>query len=113
MGLDCKYHLYLFFAVVDSIIPYLFFSTRREIRKIDLRHGYNYSIVLGGLQNTIGLDFDWLEQRLYYSDVSIDKIRRCSLDGSKCKNVVTTGLLMTEGKFRNGNCQFIQLFSQP
>lgn len=85
-------------SVIDSIIPYLFFSTRREIRKVDLRHRFNYSIVLDGLQNAIGVDFDWSEQRLYYSDVSIDKIRRCSLDGRKCKHVITTGLLMTEGK---------------
>jgi len=53
--------------------------------------------VISGLQTTIGLDFHWAEQQLYYSDASTDKIRRCFLDGSKCEDVITTGLLMTEG----------------
>jgi len=81
----------------DAITPYLYFSTRREIRKIDLRQGSNYSTVLDGLSNTIGIDFDWSEQRLYYSDVNNDKIVRCFLNGSKCEDVITTGLLMAEG----------------
>ena len=55
--------------------------------------------MISGLQTTIGLDFHWAEQQLYYSDASTDKIRRCVLDGSKCEDVITTGLLMTEGKF--------------
>ena len=83
---------------VDSIQPYLYFSTRREIRKINLRKGSNYTTVLGGLSNTIGIDFDWSEQQLYYSDVNNDKIVRCFLNGSKCEDVISTGLLMSEGK---------------
>lgn len=82
----------------DAIQPYLYFSTRREIRKINLRQGSNYTTVLGGLSNTIGIDFDWSEQQLYYSDVNNDKIVRCFLNGSKCEDVISTGLLMSEGK---------------
>lgn len=54
--------------------------------------------MLDGLSNTIGIDFDWSEQQLYYSDVNNDKIVRCFLNGSKCEDVITTGLSMTEGK---------------
>ena len=82
----------------DSVVPYLYFSTRREIRKMNLRQGSNYDTVLRGLSNTIGIDFDWSEQHLYYSDVTNDKIVRCFLNGSKCEDVITTGLLMSEGK---------------
>lgn len=82
----------------DTITPYLYFSTRREVRKIDLRRGSNYITVLDGLSNTIGIDFDWSEQRLYFSDVTKDVIKRCYLNGSECEDVVTTGLSMTEGK---------------
>ncbi|XP_068751456.1 low-density lipoprotein receptor-related protein 1-like isoform X2 [Montipora capricornis] len=81
----------------DSVVPYLYFSTKSEIRKLDLRHGFNYSIVLDGLALTIGVDFDWANQQLYFSDVSIDKIRRCSLDGSTCEDIITTDLSMAEG----------------
>ena len=66
-----------------------------------MRHGFNYSVVIRGLQTTIGIDFHWAKQQLYYSDVSTDKIRRCFLNGKKCEDVITTGLLMTEGKFLN------------
>ena len=82
----------------DAIAPYLYFSTRREIRKINVRQGSNYSTVVDGLSNTIGIDFDWSEQQLYYSDVNDDKIVRCFLNGSKCEDVITTGLSMSEGK---------------
>ena len=54
--------------------------------------------MLDSLSNTIGIDFDWSEQQLYYSDVNNDKIVRCFLNGSKCEDVVTTGLSMAEGK---------------
>ena len=53
--------------------------------------------MLDGLSNTIGIDFDWAKQQLYFSDVNNDKIRRCFLNGSKCEDIITTGLLMTEG----------------
>lgn len=82
----------------DAVAPYLYFSTRREIRKINVRKGSNYTTVLDGLSNTIGIDFDWSEQQLYYSDVNNDKIVRCFLNGSKCEDVITTGLSMAEGK---------------
>ena len=81
----------------DGITPYLYFSTRREIRKIDLRQGLNYSIVMSRLGDAIGLDFDWVGQRLYWSDVNADKISRCYLNGTGREDIVTTGLLMTEG----------------
>ena len=87
-----------FVVFTDAIAPYLYFSTRREIRKINVRQGSNYTTVLDGLSNTIGIDFDWSEQQLYYSDVNNDKIVRCFLNGSKCEDVITTGLSMTEGK---------------
>ena len=96
--------LHLWFT--DAIQPYLYFSTRREIRKINLRQGSNYTTVLGGLSNTIGIDFDWSEQQLYYSDVNNDKIVRCFLNGSKCEDVISTGLLMSEGKV----LRFLQMF---
>ena len=96
--------LHLWFT--DAIQPYLYFSTRREIRKINLRQGSNYTTVLSGLSNTIGIDFDWSEQQLYYSDVNNDKIVRCFLNGSKCEDVISTGLLMSEGKV----LRFLQMF---
>ena len=64
--------------------------------------------MLDGLSNTIGIDFDWSEQRLYYSDVNNDKIVRCFLNGSKCEDVITTGLLMAEG---NVSFDFLQNIS--
>ena len=100
-GINLKRLMLMFLlSFTDTITPYLYFSTRREIRKINLRYsGSNYTTVLSGLSNTIGIDFDWSQQQLYYSDVNDDRIRRCYLNGSKCEDVITTGLLMTEGKF--------------
>ena len=93
--MSLKFDFLVFIA--DSVVPHLYFSTKSEIRKLDLRYGFNYSIVLDGLAVTIGVDFDWENQQLYFSDVSIDKIRRCSLDGSTCEDIITTDLSMAEG----------------
>lgn len=83
---------------IDNITPYLYFSTRRQVMKVDVRHGSSHLTVLDGLSSAIGIDFDWSEQRLYFSDVTKDKIIRCYLNGSECEDVITTGLSMTEGE---------------
>ncbi|NXG98380.1 LRP1 protein, partial [Loxia leucoptera] len=58
--------------------PFIIFSNRHEIRRIDLHRG-DYSVLVPGLRNTIALDFHLNQSSLYWTDVVEDKIYRGKL----------------------------------
>lgn len=62
----------------DPFKPFIIFSNRHEIRRIDLNKG-EFSVLVPGLRNTIALDFHLSESALYWTDVVEDKIYRGKL----------------------------------
>uniref|UniRef100_A0A3B5R2C5 EGF-like domain-containing protein n=1 Tax=Xiphophorus maculatus TaxID=8083 RepID=A0A3B5R2C5_XIPMA len=58
--------------------PFIIFSNRHEIRRIDLHKG-EFSVLVPGLRNTIALDFHLNQSTLYWTDVVEDKIYRGKL----------------------------------
>ncbi|GIY95881.1 low-density lipoprotein receptor-related protein 2 [Caerostris extrusa] len=60
-GVTCKAN--------SSVKPMLIFSNRYYIRQIDL-HGHDTELLARNLTNSVALDFDWLENCLYWSDVT-------------------------------------------
>lgn len=62
----------------DPFKPFIIFSNRHEIRRIDLQKG-DYSVLVPGLRNTIALDFHLSQSALYWTDVVEDKIYRGKL----------------------------------
>ncbi|XP_037739600.1 prolow-density lipoprotein receptor-related protein 1 isoform X1 [Chelonia mydas] len=63
---------------LDPFKPFIIFSNRHEIRRIDLQKG-DYSVLVPGLRNTIALDFHLNQSSLYWTDVVEDKIYRGKL----------------------------------
>ncbi|XP_048343554.1 LOW QUALITY PROTEIN: prolow-density lipoprotein receptor-related protein 1 [Sphaerodactylus townsendi] len=63
---------------MDPFKPFIIFSNRHEIRRIDLHKG-DYSVLVPGLRNTIALDFHLNQSSLYWTDVVEDKIYRGKL----------------------------------
>uniref|UniRef100_A0A8D0H854 LDL receptor related protein 1 n=1 Tax=Sphenodon punctatus TaxID=8508 RepID=A0A8D0H854_SPHPU len=63
---------------LDPLKPFIIFSNRHEIRRIDLNKG-DYSVLVPGLRNTIALDFHLNHSSLYWTDVVEDKIYRGKL----------------------------------
>ena len=57
-----------------------------------------YSEIIRGLRNAIGVDFDWQERRMYWTDVLTDKIQRAKFDGSQIETVISGGLISAEGE---------------
>ena len=97
-------HIFTFiFRCIDiEEIPFILVSNRVSIRKVDLRAKggqTKYSEIVRGLRNTIGVDFDWTEKRVYWSDVMTDKIQRAMFDGSHIETIVTGGLISAEGQW--------------
>ncbi|CAL1298011.1 unnamed protein product [Larinioides sclopetarius] len=60
-GITCKAN--------SSVKPMLIFSNRYYIRQIDL-HGHDTELLARNLTNSVALDFDWMENCLYWSDVT-------------------------------------------
>ncbi|XP_053083242.1 low-density lipoprotein receptor-related protein 1 isoform X3 [Pangasianodon hypophthalmus] len=85
----------------DPFKPFIIFSNRHEIRRIDLHKG-EFSVLVPGLRNTIALDFHLNESTLYWTDVVEDKIYRGKLseNGAALTSfdvVIQYGLATPEG----------------
>ncbi|KAM3845339.1 prolow-density lipoprotein receptor-related protein 1 [Vipera latastei] len=85
---------------LDPFKPFIIFSNRHEIRRIDLHKG-DYSVLVPGLRNTIALDFHLNQSSLYWTDVVEDKIYRGKLHENGALTsfevVIQYGLATPEG----------------
>uniref|UniRef100_A0A8C1IY40 Low density lipoprotein receptor-related protein 1Ab n=1 Tax=Cyprinus carpio TaxID=7962 RepID=A0A8C1IY40_CYPCA len=84
----------------DPFKPFIIFSNRHEIRRIDLYKG-EFSVLVPGLRNTIALDFHLNQSSLYWTDVVEDKIYRGKLSENgvltSFEVVIQYGLATPEG----------------
>ncbi|XP_005162276.1 low-density lipoprotein receptor-related protein 1 isoform X2 [Danio rerio] len=84
----------------DPFKPFIIFSNRHEIRRIDLYKG-EFSVLVPGLRNTIALDFHFNQSSLYWTDVVEDKIYRGKLSENGALTsfevVIQYGLATPEG----------------
>ncbi|XP_041472474.1 low-density lipoprotein receptor-related protein 4-like [Lytechinus variegatus] len=71
--------------------PYLLFANRIDIRRLEPLHS-SYTPILRGLENAIALDYHIEQQLVFWSDVSLDSIKRAYLNGTDVMDVVSTGL---------------------
>ncbi|XP_041365332.1 low-density lipoprotein receptor-related protein 4-like [Gigantopelta aegis] len=70
---------------------YLIFANRVDIRRVTTDRS-EYTSILRGLQNAIALDFHHEKQLVFWSDITLDKIKRAHMDGSDVQEIVTDGL---------------------
>ena len=71
--------------------PYLIFTNRVDIRNVDLDNT-EFNAVIAGLKNAIALDFHYRKGLVFWSDVTLDTIKRVALNGSAAKDIITRGL---------------------
>ncbi|MED6276189.1 Low-density lipoprotein receptor- protein 2 [Characodon lateralis] len=79
----------------SNISPYLIFSNHYYLRNLST-DGNAYSLILQGLTSVVALDFDRVDKRLYWIDVSRRVIERMLFNGSN-REVVVSGVLHGEG----------------
>lgn len=82
------------FYVVDLFTggePYLIFANRIDIRKL-IPSKSEYTSILKGLENAIALDFHHEQDLVFWSDVTLDIIKRSHLNGSDVREIITRGL---------------------
>ncbi|XP_071452392.1 low-density lipoprotein receptor-related protein 4 isoform X2 [Hetaerina americana] len=71
--------------------PMLIFANRIDIRQVSLNN-IKYTAILKGLQNAIALDYHYEQGLLYWSDVSLDVIKRANINGTGSIDVIRWGL---------------------
>lgn len=76
--------------------PLIVFSDHKEVKQLDPIAGVAKTLV-NSLKSVIGIDFYWKQERLYWSDVSEDKIERMFLNGTGREVIINQGMNSPEG----------------
>ncbi|XP_060531905.1 low-density lipoprotein receptor-related protein 4-like [Cylas formicarius] len=71
--------------------PTLLFANRIDIRQMSLSNT-KYTQILKGLHNAISLDYHYKKRLIFWSDVSMDRIKRAFINGTQIETVVSSGL---------------------
>lgn len=83
-----------------GMTSFLIFARRTDIRMVSLDIPYFADVVVPinvTMKNTIAIGVDPQEGKVYWSDSTLRKISRAALDGSQYEDIITTGLLTTDG----------------
>lgn len=73
---------------------FLLYARQMEIRGVDIDNPYyNYiiSFTVPDIDNVTVVDYDALEQRIYWSDVRTQTIKRAFINGTGVETVVSAG----------------------
>ena len=64
--------------------PFLLLANRIDIRKVvpSIRHASEYTSVVRGLENAISLDVHLRRELVYWTDVTLDRIKRTHINSS-------------------------------
>ena len=80
-----------------ALKPYLAFLLRHEIRKLAVDGSWEGEI-LRKVQNAVAVDFDWLEQRIYWTEGRAPpRLKRAFFNGTSAEVVLAAGLSNVEG----------------
>ncbi|XP_014677385.1 PREDICTED: low-density lipoprotein receptor-related protein 4-like [Priapulus caudatus] len=78
---------------------FLLFTGRSSIRRIsmDTHDNIDVYVPVPDLHNVIAIDFEAADEKLYFTDVHLDVIRRCDYNGSNLETLVSKGLQTVDG----------------
>ncbi|KAK3083345.1 hypothetical protein FSP39_020255 [Pinctada imbricata] len=79
-----------------DIKPWLIFTNKFYIRELST-DGMNYRRVAQGFDNVVAFDFDYYEDRMYFTDVRAKKMYRMYLNGTQKEVIVRHGMMGAEG----------------
>ncbi|KAJ8019817.1 Low-density lipoprotein receptor-related protein 2 [Holothuria leucospilota] len=78
--------------------PTLTFANRYYVRRSGVKEmDPDYNILIQDFDFVVALDFDWKEQKLYFSDVLKKQLYRMNIDGSGLETIVYSGVPDVEG----------------
>ncbi|XP_006822699.1 LOW QUALITY PROTEIN: low-density lipoprotein receptor-related protein 6-like [Saccoglossus kowalevskii] len=79
--------------------PLLLYANRQDVRMVDTgTNPPNDTIIISGLEDAAALDFYHNEKIVFWTDVSLEMIKRTFVNGSRIvENIITTGLVSPDG----------------
>lgn len=81
----------------STIQPFLTFLLRYEVRKLAI-DGSREGSILRKIQNSVAIDFDWSEKRLYWTEgLRPSRVMRAFFNGTGVEVVLESGLSIVEG----------------
>ena len=76
----------------------MLFANRKDVRLVDAANSRNSSVIISGLEDAAAVDFYYAENSVFWTDVSLEMIKRTYVNGSQTStNVITFGLLSPDG----------------
>ncbi|XP_042878926.1 low-density lipoprotein receptor-related protein 6-like [Penaeus japonicus] len=81
------------------VVPeaFLLYTRKEDIRRISLLTSHNVAIPVTGIEEAMAIDFDSIDNRLYWTDIRAKSISRAFMNGSQLEPVVEFGLEYPEG----------------
>ncbi|XP_066603816.1 low-density lipoprotein receptor-related protein 4 [Prorops nasuta] len=76
--------------------PYLIFANREDIRQVSLSND-KYIPIIRGTHNAIALSYHYKRKTIFWSDVSIDVIRKVFINGTEAEDVIRWGVEKPSG----------------
>ena len=87
---------FLFWLTAYS--PRLLFVNRKDIRKVwTSSKNQNETIIVDGLDDAIAVDFHYTKGFIFWTDVTLEKIKRIRISTGEIEDVVSVGLEKPEG----------------
>ncbi|KAK3103210.1 hypothetical protein FSP39_017453, partial [Pinctada imbricata] len=78
--------------------PLLLFANRRDLQIIDAKSNGNTTIIQEGLEDAAAVDFYYEERSVFWTDVSLEMIKRTWVNGTQAsENIITSGLVSPDG----------------
>nr|XP_045620165.1 low-density lipoprotein receptor-related protein 6-like [Procambarus clarkii] len=83
----------------ECVVPeaFLLYTRKEDIRRISLLTSHNVPIPVTGIQQAMSIDFDSVDNRLYWTDIRVKSISRAFMNGSQMEPVIELGLSFPEG----------------
>jgi low density lipoprotein receptor-related protein 5/6 len=94
-------HLWLILVSISRLFasPLLLFANRKDVRLVDVDNMRNNStVVIDKLEDAAAVDFHYRRKVVYWTDVSLEMIKRTWLnDSGLSEDVISTGLVSPDG----------------
>lgn len=82
----------------SSAKPYLLLANRLDVQLIDAAYSANSTIVQNGLEDAAALDFCYKDKSVFWTDVSLAKIKRTWIERPKnAEDIIVSGLVSPDG----------------
>ena len=77
----------------------MLFANRKDVQLVDAGNPrQNTTVIVSGLEDAAAVDFIYTERAVFWTDVSMEHIKRTWINGSQIsENVITTGLVSPDG----------------